>query len=63
MIVSPSCALQFKIVGARRGQAPNSSLCISHGLDVALNSTEEMRFPQAQLHKHTTVGCKVATPQ
>ena len=36
--------------------------CLSHGLDAALNSTGEMRFSQAQLHKDTTVGCKVATP-
>ena len=33
--------------------------CLSHGMDAALNSTEEMRCPQTQLH--TTVGCKVAT--
>ena len=36
--------------------------CLSHGLDAALNSTGEMRFSQTQLHKDTTVGCKVATP-
>ena len=37
--------LQFKIVGARSGPAPALPLCLSHGLDAALNSTEEMRFP------------------
>ena len=52
MIVSPSCAYNLK---CRR-------FCISHGLGVALNSTEEVIFPQTQLHKDSTVGCKVATP-
>ena len=36
--------------------------CLSHWLDAALNSTKEMRSPQTQLHKDTTVGCKVAAP-
>ena len=41
---------------------PTLFFCLSRGLDAALNSTEEMRFPQTQLHKDTTVGCKAGTP-
>ena len=63
MIDSPSCAYNLKCVGAhsRRGKAPALPFpfCLSHGLDVALNSTEQMRFPQTQLHKDTTMGCIV----
>ena len=48
-----SCSLQSKIVGA--GRPPTLPFCISHWLDAALISTEEMRFSQTHLHKDTTV--------
>ena len=41
---------------------PTLFFCLSRGLDAALNSTEEMRFPQTQLHNDITMCCKVATP-
>ena len=47
---------------AQRAGPQPFSFCISHGLDAALNFTEEMRFPKTQLHNDTTVCCKVATP-
>ena len=51
MIVSPWCAYNWKMLACAAGRPPAFPFCLSHGLDAALNSTEEMRSPQTQLQK------------
>ena len=60
--VLPSWAYNLKTVGAQRACPLPSPFCVSHRMDAALNSSEQMHFPQTKLHQDTTVGCEVVTP-
>ena len=49
MIISPSCTYNWRALRASPQPFP---ICLSHGLDAALNFTAKMRFTQTQLHKN-----------